>query len=84
GNNQISQLEGVYAYPNPAQSTLTIRSEYENIEQINLFDMLGKQVSVFYPNSPNMTIDVAHLSKGIYIAKVSTPAGVGSIKLSIE
>jgi hypothetical protein len=82
--DQLSPLDGVYAYPNPASDQITIASENVAIETITLFDILGKQVAVLYPNSRNVTIDVTGFSKGIYIAKVSTPAGVGSIKLVIE
>lgn len=82
--DQLSPLDGVYAYPNPASDQMTITSENAAIETVTLFDILGKQVAVLYPNSRNVTIDVTGFSKGIYIAKVSTPAGLGSIKLVVE
>jgi hypothetical protein len=82
--DQLSPLDGVYAYPNPASDQMTITSENAAIETVTLFDILGKQVAVLYPNSRNVTINVAEFSQGVYIAKVATPAGIGSIKLVIE
>jgi hypothetical protein len=82
--DQLAPLDGVYAYPNPASEQMTITSENLAIETVRLFDILGKQVAVLYPNNRNVTINVSEFSQGVYIAKVSTPAGIGSIKLVIE
>jgi hypothetical protein len=82
--DQASPLDGVVAYPNPARDQITINSENVAIESVFLFDIFGKQVATFYPNSRNVTIDVSEFSNGIYIAKVSSPAGTGSIKLVVE
>ena len=83
-NNQLSNIEGVTSYPNPAKDRLTINSVNKIIEKIVLFDILGNQVIVMQPNSQNVTIDVSNFASGVYIAKISTPLGVGSLKLIIQ
>ena len=72
------------SYPNPAKDRLTINSVNKIIEKIVLFDILGNQVIVMQPNSQNVTIDVSNFASGVYIAKISTPLGVGSLKLIIQ
>jgi hypothetical protein len=82
--DQLSNLEGLSCYPNPAKDRLTITSDNKTIETIVLFDLLGRQVTVVHPNSREVTIDVADFARGVYIAKISTPSGMGSLKLMIE
>ncbi|SDS41395.1 Por secretion system C-terminal sorting domain-containing protein [Formosa sp. Hel1_31_208] len=84
GNDSSSNIDGVNAYPNPAKNYLTINAENKTIKTIALFDILGNQVTVLHPNSRNTTIDVANFASGVYIAKILTETGVGSIKLIIE
>jgi hypothetical protein len=84
GADQVLNLDEVRSYPNPAKDVLTISSKNEQMNTITLFDILGNQINSFNPNSRKMTIDVSHLSSGIYIAKISTLSGVGSIKIIIE
>jgi hypothetical protein len=74
----------VRIYPNPAKDILTIRSKFKSIKTITFFDILGNQVKTLHPNSLDVTMDVAHLTSGLYIAKISTLEGVSSIKLIIE
>jgi hypothetical protein len=84
GDDLASNIEGVSTYPNPAKDRLTINSETKTIQKIVLFDILGNQVASLQPNSLNVTIDVADFASGIYIAKILTPTGLGSIKLIVE
>jgi hypothetical protein len=84
GIDQLSKIEDIISYPNPANDRLTISSENNIIKTITLFDIRGHQVMILNPNSYGTTIDVAGFASGIYIAKISTPAGVGSLKLIIE
>jgi hypothetical protein len=85
GFDQLSIIKGeLSSYPNPAKDQLTIRSENKIIETLYLFDILGNQIKALYPNSLKINIDVSDLSSGVYIAKVITLSGTGSIKLIIE
>jgi len=82
--DQLSNIAGVTSYPNPANDQLTISSLNKTIETIALFDMLGNQVTIAHPNSQKVTIDVSSFSSGVYIAKILTPTGIGSLKLIIK
>lgn len=84
GIDYTFNIDEVKSYPNPAKDFLTISSKNRSIETITLFDILGNQVTTLYPNSREVTIDVSNFASGVYIAKVSTLEGVGSIKLILE
>jgi hypothetical protein len=81
GLGQLSKIEGVQVFPNPTKDRLNFSSENEVIEALSIFDMQGKQVAAIKPYSRNVTMDVAHLSSGLYIATITTPTQVGSMKI---
>ncbi len=70
-------------FPNPAKDRLTFTSEEQTMETIAIYDLLGNRIAVHYPNSRNLTIEVADLASGIYIATIATPTGTQSVKLMI-
>jgi hypothetical protein len=79
---QVSNIRGkLSSYLSPAKNQLTIRSENKIIKTLYLFDILDHQIKALYPNSLKMNIYVSHLSSGVYIAKVMTLSGTGSMKL---
>ncbi|MDC0105679.1 T9SS type A sorting domain-containing protein, partial [Bacteroidia bacterium] len=84
GIDQTFNIDEVKSYPNPAKDFLTISSKNKSIKTITLFNTLGIQVTTLYPNSREVTIDVSNFARGVYIAKISTLEGVGSIKLILE
>ena len=84
GIDQTFNIDEVKSYPNPAKDFLTISSKNKSIKTITLFNILGIQVTTLYPNSREVTIDVSNFASGVYIAKISTLEGVGSIKLILE
>ena len=63
-------------YPNPVMDVFRIQSQLK-IDQVEIYDLTGK--SVLIQNNKNQ-IDVHHLSKGIYIAIISS----GDMKESIK
>ena len=84
GNNQSFNLDGVSVYPIPASDILNIISTDKQIKSITVFDILGNQVLVLQPNSLGVNIDVSDLGSGIYIAKIDTLTGSGSVKFLVE
>lgn len=84
GNAQALNIDEIRSYPNPANDYVTLSSETKIIKTITLFDILGNQVKVLHPNALEAIMEVADLASGMYIAKVSTNLGIGSIKLVIE
>lgn len=64
-------------YPNPTNSTLTIKTDGTPIKHLAVVDVLGKKVS-----QPNLkadgTIDVSMLPSGMYILNLTTDKGSAS------
>lgn len=58
-------------YPNPVFNTLNIEIYDLNISDIQVYDMLGKQII----KTTSIQIDVSNLKQGIYLLKVSTISG---------
>ncbi len=83
-DENMFELTGVSAYPNPAKDRLTIRSNDTMIQTLTLVDVLGNEVIVLYPNARQVNLNVADLSSGIYFARISTITGMGSIRVVIE
>lgn len=55
--------EKIKLFPNPTQSTLSVRSDL-NISHIRVMDIYGNTQNIFYQNGE---IDVSHLVKGLYL-----------------
>ncbi|MFB9057947.1 T9SS type A sorting domain-containing protein [Mariniflexile ostreae] len=70
-------------YPNPANDYITILSADVKISSAEIFSLLGQKV-LSQNMSKNNRIDVSHLSKGIYMLKISSDAGSLTKKIIIE
>ncbi len=70
-------------YPNPSSNNWNIKAT-STIQQVSVYNLLGKQVYTATPNSEQVLIDASNLVSGIYFAKVSTALGVKTIKLVRE
>ena len=66
-----SNQEGTLSiYPNPAENTLCLKSESENIERISVLDLVGNVViDNVRINSTIGILDVSKLSPGIYFTR---------------
>lgn len=67
------------AYPNPASNNLTV-SASKNIEQIEIFNLIGQRVMSLTPNNTVSPINVASLNSGVYILKATIEGIKGSYK----
>ncbi|MDR0206488.1 MAG: T9SS type A sorting domain-containing protein [Bacteroidales bacterium] len=74
--NVIESTEtSIKIYPNPTGSELKIVSGKLKVDNIEIYDVFGKKVGVSRAIVPETTIDVSHLSAGIYFVKINTEAG---------
>ena len=71
------------AFPNPTQNSWTIKSN-QVVSEIQIFDVLGKNVMSVIPESREVNIDANLLPNGIYFAQITSPSGINSIKLVKE
>ncbi|HWB62787.1 MAG TPA: T9SS type A sorting domain-containing protein [Chitinophagales bacterium] len=73
-NKTIAGAMPLKVFPNPANTTLYINAETD-INRIQLTDLQGRSVIEKQPNSSQVSIDVSHLAKGVYLVKVTNGNG---------
>ena len=78
-NERFTNLE-LELFPNPTDDKWQIKAR-DVIENIEIFNVLGKSVLRIEPNRRDVSIDGEYMNTGMYIAKVSTANGIDSIKL---
>ena len=80
GANDISPLTGIEddisgkslsIYPNPVNEQLIFESG-EDIKMVELFDVSGRLVKTYQPNSSLFSTSVEYLKDGVYIIRVKT------------
>jgi uncharacterized repeat protein (TIGR01451 family) len=64
----------VLMFPNPAQNTLQVqlKNAADSIENITIYDVVGKSILRSKPVSTHATVDVSGLSKGVYMVEIMT------------
>jgi polyhydroxybutyrate depolymerase len=80
--NYTSEKE-LHIFPNPVNNTLYIENANNNIQQIDFFDVSGKQLPVTY-NNPNATADVSMLNKGFYLCQIQFSSGETVVKKLVK
>lgn len=80
---QDFQLSEVKIYPNPAANFWSVTTNNIIINEIEVFDMLGKKVMYSKPNVnvSSLNIDASNLTSGIYIAQIRTALGIVSKRI---
>ncbi|TCK67503.1 putative secreted protein (Por secretion system target) [Winogradskyella wandonensis] len=79
--NDFSNLGSLKVYPNPSNSIWNIESPNTVIEQVEVYDLLGKNVLSLQPESQNVEIDATQLKTGLYLAKFSANGTTKTIRL---
>ncbi|MBT8252355.1 MAG: T9SS type A sorting domain-containing protein [Bacteroidia bacterium] len=67
-------------FPNPSSDTWTVQST-KTIRTIELFDILGKRIRSFSPNSFETIISGDQLESGMYFVKIKGEKGSDTIRL---
>jgi len=76
--NQV--IEGFNFYPNPLKDNMTLNAR-ENIEQVELYNLLGQQVMIKQPNVSTYQINMSTLKTGVYFMKVKVGDKTGTYKV---
>jgi hypothetical protein len=84
GVESIAIEQGVAVFPNPANENITLSFETAKMEVVSIFDFMGNQVLVAFPNSYKTTIPISELPNGVYMAIVATKYGLSKVKLLVE
>jgi CubicO group peptidase (beta-lactamase class C family) len=64
--SELNEIDPISIYPNPAQSSLTIRSNLM-VESISIKNLLGQKSSLTLTNN---IVDLSHIKKGIYFLEI--------------
>ena len=67
-------------YPNPVKDIARISSA-ESVDLVRVFDLTGRIVKQASPNRNNFDLDVANLSKGVYLVKLNAGNKEATTKL---
>ena len=71
-----NKLTSFSMYPNPTSDMLNVQSQDQNsIDRISVYDILGKQIKSIAVGNRAAQINVADLSKGVYVLRVETDLG---------
>lgn len=81
--DDLENGEMVHVFPNPTKGHLYLESK-ENLTQIIIKDLSGKEVQDYYPNSSKCTIDVSRLNAGIYIVQCNADNQTIIKKVAVE
>jgi hypothetical protein len=78
--NQLD-IEPFRVFPNPAEDHWTFSFDRIQIQRIDLFDVRGIRVATTMPMSEQAHLDASNLSSGTYLAKLTTPLGVKTVRV---
>ncbi len=68
-----SKEQNLTIYPNPATSTLMIETHgFRNNELLWFYDLTGRAIQSVLVDKDLLTLDISHLTKGVYILRVGT------------
>ncbi|RFN60117.1 T9SS C-terminal target domain-containing protein [Marixanthomonas ophiurae] len=73
-------IEGFSYYPNPADSSLTLRA-IDTIENVAIYSILGQKVIDQTIGNVSTELNISALSTGTYIMKVSVNGEIGTYKV---
>lgn len=76
-DNELGVIE---IYPNPFVDRISVYTE-EAIQVVRIYDLTGRMVQQATPNNTNFNLDVADLSKGIYLLKLKAGDKEATAKL---
>jgi len=80
-NNSADNL--ITIFPNPNNGVFNIHLRNLDIENMLIIDALGRILLEIHPNEKILTVDLSHLSPGIYSVVVFSELGVANKKIEI-
>jgi hypothetical protein len=81
-SNNKSTIAGLKIYPNPAKNTLFVTSNSFTAKTVELYDVVGKLA--LKTTTTNTPINLAGLTSGVYVIKVTEEGKTATRKLVIE
>ena len=82
-SSSFNAIDGLTMYPNPLKgNTLYLNSTANTTMSVQIFDLLGKEV--MKANVVNNTVNVAKLTAGVYVVKITEEGKTATRKLVIQ
>ena len=79
--NELLLLKNIKVYPNPTNNIINISSQNLTINQIAIYDLLGRLLEVKKTNETLTTINIQDLPNSIYFLEVKTAQGIKTEKI---
>ena len=71
-----NEMSDIKIYPNPTTGELKIENGELKIESVVVFDVCGRELLFHtFSMTSEVTVDILHLSAGVYFVKISTETG---------
>jgi hypothetical protein len=81
-NNVVEREASVRVYPNPSAGLFNVNlSGAQAIRTIEVYDLMGKRVMEFYPNTAQVVLDLSSLTNGIYTVKIKSDESNQSVRI---
>ena|GEM_PF-3262851 len=86
GCRTVSRLDAIppqvfQIYPNPTNGTLYIKSSWEEMKKVLLYNMAGQVVFERQLSSTEATLHIGDLADGTYLCKITTTEGIFTQKV---
>ena len=75
GTKDFDLENSLKLYPNPTKDFVTIEINSQDITKLNVFDVNGHSVLSKKLNSSPSTVNISHLSQGVYMFEISNETG---------
>ena len=79
----INLNKSIKIYPNPANNHINIDCKEGIIQDILIYDVIGREVKQASINQAHIVLDISSLQAGMYIVKVATEGGILTRKIQI-
>ncbi len=71
-------------YPNPTKGNINIISNNHKIENVHIYNSIGKLLNTFVINNNEISLDISNFKKGIYILKLQCKNAVITKKITLK
>ena len=72
GISELMKNKGIYVYPNPFKDNLTLETNSNTNQRLEILNLIGQTVYTTTINNKKATINTSAFAKGIYILKLSS------------
>lgn len=84
GISELGKADGIRIYPNPTNGVFTISAEGTKMKEVNVMDVVGKEIVGKKVNEGSTTIDISGMAKGMYFIRVMDEKGNGIVRRIVK